>query len=131
MQCRDHPDIEAQDRCIGCMEPFCANCLVTIRGQKYCSSCKVLAVGNRVPVMEQATKPCEEATEALTLAFIGIFCIGIIVGPMAILKAMKARKLIRANPALTGYGKTTAALIIATFELLLWILGFVSTFSKL
>jgi hypothetical protein len=131
MQCHNHPDIEAQDRCVGCMEPFCANCLVTLYGQKYCASCKVMAIGNRMPVVEHATRPCPEADDALKFAIIGIFCFGIILEPMAISKALKARKLIEANPALTGSGKTTAALIIAAFGLLLWITGILSRVSSL
>ena len=90
-----------------------------------------MAVGDRVPVVEQATKPCAEANEALKFAIIGIFCFGIILEPMALSKAIRARKLIQANPALTGYGKTTAAIIIAIFGLLLWILGIISRFSRL
>lgn len=129
MECRNHPSIEAQDRCVGCMEPFCANCLVFVRGQKYCSSCKVMAIGDRVPVVERATTPCAEANEALKYAVIGIFCFGIILEPIAISKSLKARQLIRANPALTGYGKTTATLVIAGFALLLWVLSLLSLFN--
>jgi hypothetical protein len=130
MECRNHPGVEAEDRCVGCMELFCANCLVFVRGQKYCSSCKVMAIGDRMPVVERATMPCKEADEALRWAIIGIFCFGIILGPIAISKALKARRLIEANPALTGYGKTTATLIIAALTMLLWIGGIFSRFNS-
>jgi hypothetical protein len=90
-----------------------------------------MAVGDRVPMVEQATKPCEEANEALKFAIIGIFCFGIILEPIAISKALKARKIIQANPALTGYGKTTAAIIIGIFGLLLWVLGIISRAGRL
>jgi hypothetical protein len=90
-----------------------------------------MAIGNRMPVVEHATRPCPEADDALKFAIIGIFCFGIILEPMAISKALKARKLIEANPALTGSGKTTAALIIAAFGLLLWITGILSRVSSL
>jgi hypothetical protein len=108
------------------MESFCANCLVFVRGQKYCSSCKVMAIGNRLPIVERVMVACPEADDALKFAVIGIFCFGIVLEPMAISKALNARKLIAANPALSGYGKTTAALIIAAFGLLLWVLGLLS-----
>ncbi len=133
MQCRNHPEVAAADRCAGCMEPFCGNCLVTVRGRRYCGGCKVMALGGSAgvvagalpaaPVFEAATEPCPEANEALKYALIGLLCFGIILEPIAINKALKARKMIAANPNLTGSGKATAALIIATIGLVLWVLG--------
>lgn len=126
MECRNHPAAVVADRCAACMEPFCGNCLVSLRGRRYCGSCKVSALGGAMPVIEQATQPCEEANEALKYAIIGIFCFGIILEPIAISKALKAKKLIAANPNLTGEGKATAALIIGVIGLVLWILGVVA-----
>jgi len=123
MVCKNHPAVAAVDRCAGCFEPFCPNCLVEIRGQKYCASCKTLAVRGQPVVAEAATLPCKEADEALKYAIIGIFCFGIILEPIAISKALKARKMIEANPRLTGSGKATAALVIGIVALLLWVLG--------
>ncbi len=130
MQCRNHPDVAAVNRCAGCAEPFCENCLVPIHGQKYCASCKVLAVQGG-PAVEAATMPCKEAGEALMYSIIGLFCVGIILEPVAISKALKARKLINDNPQLTGSGKATAALIIGIIGLALWALGMVVKFSNL
>ncbi len=123
MECRNHPATPAADRCTGCMEPFCENCLVTIRGQKYCGSCKVMALGGQTPVFEAVTELSEDAKEALKYAIIGLFCFGIILEPIAISKALKAKKMIAANPNLTGSGRATAALIIAIVGLLLWVAG--------
>ena len=55
MECRNHPGAEAADRCSSCMEPFCSNCLVTLRVRKFCGSCKVTALGSGMPIVEQAT----------------------------------------------------------------------------
>jgi hypothetical protein len=127
MQCKNHPDVAAVDRCSGCAEPFCPNCLVEIQGQKYCSACKTMALRGGAPqVAEEATLPCKEAGEALKYAIIGIFCFGIILEPVAISKALKAKKMIQLNPRLTGSGKCTAALIIASIALLLWVLGIIA-----
>jgi hypothetical protein len=123
MECRNHLAAPAEDRCAGCMEPFCANCLVTVRGRKYCSSCKVMAVGDRMPMVEMATIPCEEANEALKYALIGIVCLGFILQPIALVKAIQAKKLIAANPALTGSGKATAAMVISCVVLGLYAIG--------
>ena len=130
MNCKNHPDVQAAGRCAGCAEPFCRNCLVDIKGQKYCGSCKTMALsGQAVVVPEAATLPCREADEALKYAIIGIFCFGIVLEPIAIQKALKAKKMIEANPRLTGSGKATAALIIAIVGLILWVLGMIARFS--
>jgi hypothetical protein len=126
MQCKNHPAIAAVDRCAGCAEPFCGDCLVNIGGQKYCGSCKVLAIQGQPPLVEEATIPCKEASEALKYALFGIICFGIVLEPMAISKALNAKKMISRNPRLTGGGKATAALIIAVVILGLWVLGIIS-----
>ena len=72
MQCKNHAGIGAVDRCTGCAEPFCGNCLVEIHGRKYCGSCKVLAVGGQ-PVAPESMIPCPEASDSLKYAIIGIF----------------------------------------------------------
>lgn len=127
MQCKNHPIVAAADRCAGCAESFCSNCLVEIQGQKYCGACKTLALRGGLPqIAEEATIPCKEAGEALTYSIVGIFCFGIILEPIAIVKALKAKKMIQMNPRLTGSGKCTAALIIASVALLLWVLGVIA-----
>ena len=122
IQCKNHPDVAAASRCTGCAEAFCPNCLVDIGGQKYCGSCKVLAVSGR-PVVEQATVPCALADEAFKQALIVIICFGIILGPMAVVKGLKAKREIAADPSLTGDGKATAAIIIGSLDAVLWVLG--------
>lgn len=128
MQCQNHPGVEGVDRCAGCAEPFCSDCLVEIHGQKYCGSCKVMAIGDHGPPVpvEEATIPCPEAGEALKYAILGIFCFGIILGPIAISKARGAKKLIAADPRLSGIGKANAALIIGVLVTILWIVGFIA-----
>ena len=131
MECRNHPGTIASDRCAGCMEPFCPNCLVTVKGRRYCGSCKVMALGGQTPVFDKITEPCKEADEALKYAIIGIFCFGIILEPIAISKAVAAKKMMAANPNLTGSGKATAALVIGIIGLVLWFVGMVARFSKM
>lgn len=130
MDCRNHPGVAAVNRCAGCAEPFCGNCLVEVGGKPYCGSCKTMAVSN-VPMVEAATMPCKEAKEALTYAIVGIFCFGIILEPMALYKASKARKMLALNPRLTGSGQVTAAYIIASIALVLWVLGMIVRVSQI
>ncbi|HTS79035.1 MAG TPA: hypothetical protein VMH40_00425 [Myxococcaceae bacterium] len=75
-------------------------------------------------------RPCVQADEALKYALVGIICVGFILEPMAISKALKARREIRADPTLTGGSKATAALVIASVALFLWVVGMVARFSK-
>jgi hypothetical protein len=130
MQCKNHPNVAAVDRCAGCAEPFCPECLVEIHGQKYCGACKVMALRGTPVIAEEATIPCKEAGEALTYAIIGLFCFGIILEPIALSKAFKAKKMIEMNPRLTGSGKCTAAIIIAVIGLVLWVLGIFARISQ-
>ena len=131
MNCKNHPDVRAAGRCSGCAETFCRNCLVDIKGQKYCASCKVMALQGQAGVVpEEATLPCREADEALKYAIVGLICFGIILEPLAIQKALKAKKMIEANPRLTGSGKATAALIIGCIGLLFWVLGVIAKVSN-
>ena len=74
--------------------------------------------------------PCTEAGEALKYAIVGIFCFGFILGPVAIFKALKARRMIAEDPHLDGSGKATAALIIGSLVILLWILGILARVNE-
>lgn len=129
MNCATHPERAASDRCAGCAEPFCPNCLVEVQGRKYCAQCKVLAVQGKAPALAP-TATCKEAKEALQFAIVGLFCFGIILEPIAISKALKARKIIAEDPSLGGSGMATAALVIAVIGLGLWILGIFARVSQ-
>jgi hypothetical protein len=130
MDCKNHPGTPALARCAGCAEPFCGNCLVDVGGQKYCGSCKVMAMQG-APMVEAATIPCKEANEALTYAIVGLFCFGIILEPIALVKANKAKKMMQLNPRLCGSGKVTAAYVIAICGLVLWVLGLIMRVSQI
>ena len=131
MQCKNHPNVEAVDRCAGCAEAFCTNCMVDIQGRKYCGQCKVMAIQGQPSPVSQATMPCKEAGTALTYAIVGLFCLGIFLEPVAISKALKAKKMMALNPNLTGSGKATAALVIAIVGLVLWVLGLIMRVSQM
>lgn len=112
MECRNHPATAAADRCAGCMEPFCPNCIVTVRGRKYCASCKELALDGKTPVFHSVTEVSAEAKEAFKWALVSFLCLGIILGLVAIGKAAKAKSMMKLNPNLLGYGIATAAQIL-------------------
>jgi hypothetical protein len=120
MDCRNHSGIAAAGACAGCAETYCDNCLVNVRGTRYCAACKGMAIVGARPV---AGVPCAEANDALKLAVLSFFCFGIVVGPMAINKAAKARKMIAADHSLTGMGKANAAVVLGVAAVVLWFIG--------
>ncbi len=133
MKCKNHPEKDAVARCTGCQEAFCENCLVELRGLKYCGDCKVMAVREspEFEVPETDKIPCKEASNALLFAIIGIFCLGIILEPYAISRALEAKKLMAEDPRLTGESKATAAITIGIIGLVLWLAGIILKISKI
>jgi hypothetical protein len=116
--CKNHPQTPASGRCSGCAEEFCQNCLVDIQGQKYCGSCKVMALQGKTPtaVMNYqeavGNQPNKLAKEALTYGIVSLLCCGIILGPIAIVKANQAKAAIAQDPNLGGAGMATAGMIL-------------------
>jgi hypothetical protein len=98
---------------------------VEVQGQKYCGSCKIMAV-KRPPVMEEGDTPCENAGKALTYSIIGIFCFGVVFGPLAVAKALEARKEIRADPRLSGLAKANIGLLLGITVFALWLLNIIA-----
>lgn len=122
MKCKNHIEAEATNRCSGCQEVFCENCLIELEGKTYCGECKVMAVRETPIIMEESQRvPCDEAKTALTYAIIGLFCFGFIFGPMALVKAKEARDRIKDEPELTGDGKIVVAIILAILGIFVWI----------
>jgi hypothetical protein len=131
MQCKNHPGLPAKDRCAGCAELFCENCLVPVQGRHYCAACKVMAVqGRRPPVMQKTTGVCKAAKDALTCAIVGVFCFGFILGPMAIVKGANARKEIARNPRLGGEGLSYAAQALGVCVLIYSLIFFLSRIAQ-
>jgi hypothetical protein len=124
--CLKHPQAVAKGTCAVCAESFCGQCLVPVKGQMYCSECKTQAIGGKVVAGGATRGEPPEAGEALKYAIIGIFCCGIILGPIAISKAMAAKRAIEANPGMEGSGKATAALVIGIIVTVLNVLGLIA-----
>lgn len=66
-------------------------------------------------------RDCPEALSALRYAFVGFFCCGIVLGPIAIWKGIEAHRAIRRDPALSGRGKANLAIALGVFEIFLFI----------
>ena len=130
MNCIKHAQSPAVATCFACAESFCNLCLVTVKGAKYCADCKGSALkGDAIANSQGSAGVCQEAGEALKYSLIGIICFGFILQPIAIIKAVKAKKMIAENPRLEGSGKATAALFIAITWLVLFALGTYARFA--
>ncbi|HEU4390224.1 MAG TPA: hypothetical protein VFV34_20650, partial [Blastocatellia bacterium] len=126
-QCRNHPGVQALSRCAGCAEMFCSNCLIDMYGQKYCGACKVMAVQGQ-PVVAEVMRPCKTANQALIFSLVALVPIcffPLVFGGLGISNALKARKEMEQDPLLTGSGKATAALVISSIAIFLYVIGIV------
>ena len=123
--CLNHSDREAVSSCSVCAEPFCASCVDAPGPGATCNQClRQTRAASLAPVDTEATAL---AKEALKYAIIGIFCLGIILEPIALIKANKAAKMMREGPVPSnGAGKVTAARIISGIALTLWVLGMIA-----
>ena len=100
-------------------EMVCPTCGDVVSGG-FCFRCRNLsAAGDYTGPKE--TLP--EAKEALKFAIIGIFCFGIVLGPMAIVKGTSAKKAIAQDPRYEGEGMATAAQIIGGIVTLLYVVN--------
>ena len=127
--CQTHPTVAAIDRCAGCAEPFCGNCMVELYGARYCGSCKVMALKGQ-PMPEIGNVPCKEATTALTMSILSLFLlfcpiVGAILAASSLAQAHKAAQLFAVDPRLTGKERMRAARIIAIIAIVLAVIIFI------
>jgi hypothetical protein len=101
-------------RPLSAWEMICPTCGDVITNA-YCFRCRNLSATDYTGPKQ--THP--EAKDALKYAIIGIFCVGFILGPLAIVKATSAKKKISMDPRYEGEGMATAAQIIGGIVCLL------------
>lgn len=123
MRCVNHPDFEATGACAACGCPLCDYCQIQMGWNRYCFKCKELLAREMLgetpggpPRPAQVKPTCEEATQALIYAVIGIFCCGIVFGILAIIKSNEAKRRIR-RYGLSGEGMATAAYTIGIIDI--------------
>lgn len=76
----------------------------------------------------QKEEAIKTAKNALVAAIIGFFCFGIILGPVAIYRARKAKEVLA--PGDEGYGNAQAAEIIGWVVLVLYIIAIIVQFAN-
>ena len=72
----------------------------------------------------------EAAGKALMYSIIGIFCFGIVLGPIAMSKAIQAKREIREDPRLGGLAKANIGLLLGAAVVILWIIGMASKLKR-
>jgi hypothetical protein len=60
------------------------------------------------------------AKNALIFGIVGLFCFGIIFGPLAIINARRAQNAIAMNPGMTGGGMAIAGLVLGIIDIIGW-----------
>lgn len=81
--------------------------------------------------MEEGNLPCEAAGKALTYSIIGFFCFGIVLGPMAIAKAVEARRQIHEEPSLGGLAKANVGMMLGIMVFFFWAIGMIMKFKQM
>ena len=120
--CQNHPLVEGSGYCANCGGAFCPACLTSAQGRNLCTQCRSRAYPAPPPIA-RGMLPNPDANSALTYAIVGLFCLGIILEPIALSKAINARRMIASDPRLGGEGQATAAMIISIIGLGLWVIG--------
>lgn len=117
--CQRHPATAAAAPCAQCAAPFCEDCLVIAQGKSWCRACLTATVA-LLPPPTAGTIRCREADQALRLALIGVFVLGPILEPIALIRASQARRLMVKDARLTGDAKVALATAIAIAALAIW-----------
>jgi hypothetical protein len=71
------------------------------------------------------------AKNALILGIFAFFCCGLVLGPLAIINANKARSAIAMDPSLTGGGMATAGMVLGIISLVLNVIGIIARFATM
>jgi hypothetical protein len=87
------------------------------------------APGYGAPQVYADPGECALARQALIYSIVGLFCFGIVLGPLAISKAKSAKMIIAGTPGMRGEGMAQAALVIGAIDVGLWALGLVARFA--
>jgi phage FluMu protein Com len=109
---------------LGCREEtkLCPGCGREIRKSALkCRHCGQY-VDERIRIASGPKRQLKEASTALTCSIIGIFCFGIILGPVAVYNGVKALNMIQNDPQYEGRGKAIAGIIIGSIEILLTVI---------
>lgn len=85
----------------------------------------------KVELHSYTVRAADGATSALVCGILGLFCFGVILGPVAIAQGIGAIKQIDANPKnFTGRGMATAGLVLGCIDLIGFAIGILMMISR-
>ena len=79
--------------------------------------------GTPLPYAPNVTNSQGRATAALVVSILGFFCFGIVLGPISIYLAVKAKANMARSGDFTGHGLAKAALVIGIVDIITFMLG--------
>jgi hypothetical protein len=134
--CKNHPQMAAEGRCAGCAEDYCATCLVELHNQKYCGSCKFMALEGKVPTAvaaarEARERPLPTANQAFATGLVGFifgtigcfYIVGIVCGITAISNGIRAKRDSGGFPSRMARFKSTAGIVFGSLGILMNVLN--------
>jgi hypothetical protein len=77
-------------------------------------------------VFELTREVSTAAAASIKYAIIGIFCFGFILEPVALVKAVQAKRELAADHSLRGAGRANVAILIAIMTIFFWMVGLVA-----
>ena len=98
--------------------PYCRNAIMSY--EPVCPYCRAITSPDGIYHGPKVNAP--GAVASLVLGIVGLFCFGIIMGPLAIVFGVKARREVAMNPTYTGGGLATAGLVMGIIDTLLFVL---------
>lgn len=103
---------------------ICPRCSVAIAlGTQICPACRAITSPDGIYHGLKANAP--GAVKSLVLGIIGLFVCGVILGPIAISEANKAKQGMAADPSLGGEGLATAGKVLGILALIVWGIGLI------
>jgi len=90
-----------------------------------------LGYGGYAPTGGMGQSYKKEAQTAMILSIVGIFCCGIILGSIGLVKGNQAQKNMQASGNFEGQGMAKAAVIIGIIDVVLFVIGIILRFTIL
>ena len=127
MKCINHLEVDAVGTCIKCGKGLCIDCKREIAGRILCQVCADEILTQKTPPATAVLK--EEAPGALLaliLSIVGFFFspLAIVLGPIAIHYANKAKTALKQRPEMNGGNMATAGYIIGIIDIVIGVFFF-------
>ncbi len=124
MKCINHLNADAVGTCIRCGKGLCIDCKRELGGKIHCQSCADgIFTQQTVPSVTAPRPEAPGALLALILSIVGFFFspLAIVLGPIALYYANKAKAELRKHPEMGGSSMATAGFIIGIVDIVLGI----------